>query len=80
MTSMDLHMIFDFATLKLEIDKSIKTKKTLKNTDQYPKHTQNLPTQHNLILSSGHRPNFDGWSCLTKFCKLWLLIFHNLPV
>ena len=27
---------FDFATLKLEIDKSIKTKKTLKNTDQYP--------------------------------------------
>ena len=51
---------FDFATLKLEIDKSIKTKKTLKNTDQYPKHTQNLPTQHNLILSSGHRPNFDG--------------------
>ena len=56
---MDLHD-FDFATLKLEIDKSIKTKKTLKNTDQYPKHTQNLPTQHNLILSSGHRPNFDG--------------------
>ena len=40
--------------------------KTQTNT-QYPKHTQNLPTQHNLILSSGHRPNFNGWSCLTKY-------------
>ena len=36
---------------------------------QYPKPTQNLLTQHNLIISSGHRPNFDGWSCLTKY---WL--------
>ena len=40
--------------------------KTQTNT-QYPKHTQNLPIQHNLILSSGHKPNFDGWSCLIKY-------------
>ena len=61
---MDLHMTFDFAVLKLETNKTMKTKKTLKHrpipNTQYPKHTQNLPTQHNLILSSGHRPNFDG--------------------
>ena len=30
MTPMDLHMTFDFAILKLEIDKSMKTQKTLK--------------------------------------------------
>ena len=40
--------------------------KTLTN-NQYLKHTPNLPTQHNLILSSGHRPNFDSWSCITKY-------------
>ena len=28
---MDLHMAFDFAILKLETDKSVKTKKTLKH-------------------------------------------------
>ena len=30
MTLMDLHMTFDFAILKLETNKSMKTKKTLK--------------------------------------------------
>ena len=30
MTPMDLHMTFDFAILKLEIKKSMKTKNTLK--------------------------------------------------
>ena len=30
MTPMDVHMTFDFAILKLEIDKSMKTKKNLK--------------------------------------------------
>ena len=31
MTSMDLHVTFDFAIFKLETDKSIKTQKTLKH-------------------------------------------------
>ena len=44
--------------------------KTQTNT-QYPKHTQNLPIQHNLILSSGHKPNFDGWPCLTKYWPIF---------
>ena len=30
MTPMDLHMTFDFAILKLEINKSMKTENTLK--------------------------------------------------
>ena len=29
--------------------------------------TQNPPIQPNLILSSGYRPNFNGWPCLTKY-------------
>ena len=55
-------MTFDFAILKIETDKSMKTKKTLKHSPipNTQKNTQNLPTQHNLILLSGHRPNFDG--------------------
>ena len=48
---------------------------------------ENLPTQPNLILLKGHRPNFNGWPCLTKywpiltkFCKLWVLTSHNLTI
>ena len=31
----------------------------------YP--TLSIQWSNNLILLSGHRPNFNGWSCLTKY-------------
>ena len=36
MTLMDLHTTFDFAILKLEIDKSMKTKKKKKTLKYWP--------------------------------------------
>ena len=58
--------LYHFKTWNWQKHENWENLETLTKT-QYLKHTQNLPTQHNLILSNGHRPNFDSWSCLTKY-------------
>ena len=72
MTPMDVHMTFDFAILKLEIDKSMKTKKKnlkiLTNT-QNPLKTSliNLIWSNLVILE----PTLKFDQRLTKFNRLW---------